>query len=715
MTDTVPPYQTHARAPADGSLRFRSVVLEADAVVEPISPVASLRRRPGRPRGSKTRITHGHLTADEFALLRAVTQGIDVAVAARQYLLWPGRLPERKALVALYRTLLRRIAAAASALPDTKIARQMASELLRHQRNRSSVLADLASDRAQNRGAGDVASPAPPSLDEFAERFEIGMFSEAELLELYKEEFAEQLHAIPVRDSDIPSCSAAAERIARVLNAIDWLDQHLVAKPDRSQYVDQWVRLTLRQRVALREVGVITLGNLVDWMSLRGKRWYRGLPGFGEVRATALWQWLQRWSIAPALGLQPVERPNRLPALAQDTAPLIRMSWPSELDGADGRFRSPLPNALDAHNDQQAVQAWFALICGKSCATQTAYRRAIERLVLWAVHERGIALSSLSQTNMLEFRQFLTDPPPHWIQTPHAERLKTASAWRPLRGSLNEQSLRLTFAAINAMYEHWRESDYVTINPARRIQMRRDEVTVDVARSFTKSDLLIMADTLRAMPGGAARRRLRALLMLLEMTGLRREEVTTATWGDVTWAVVDGQRTEDRVLRVMGKGQRVRNVPLNAQIVQALLEHRSDRQQLVGNGVLKRFLDVKETAEPLVGVLDDRAVGPSVYELEGAPNGALSASSIYRVLKDFWAKCSVAAGEDPDDPNTTFKRASPHWLRHTCAHKLLHATAKDLPLVQAILGHKSITTTAIYVKADMADRIAATKQLSSTL
>ena len=104
-----------------------------------------------------------------------------------------------------------------------------------------------------------------------------------------------------------------------------------------------------------------------------------------------------------------------------------------------------------------------------------------------------------------------------------------------------------------------------------------------------------------------------------------------------------------------------------------------------------------------------------MYELEGAPNGALSASSIYRVLKDFWAKCSVAAGEDPDDPNTTFKRASPHWLRHTCAHKLLHATAKDLPLVQAILGHKSITTTAIYVKADMTDRIAATKQLSSTL
>jgi len=734
--------------------RFPTTAADTAGVLEPAQPAPRPAGRRGRPRGAKTRITHERLTADEFALLRAVTQGVDIGVAARQYLLWPGRVPERHNLVAQYRILLRRIAAAATALPDAETARIRAAELLRHQRavGKSSPQA-VAQNSSEALPAPGAIAPAPapqaaarpalPSLDEFAERFDEGMFSEAELLELYQEEFAERLQARPAPApapaptpqhgqaagpgaSIVRGTLSAAERIERALQAIDWLDQRLGAKPDRTQHMDQWVRLTLKQRVALREIGVITLGNLVDWMALRGQQWYRKLPGFGQVRAQALWAWLQRWSIAPALGLARVDSPRQLPAAVQGMAPLLQMRWPTELDGARGKFRSPRDNALDAHNDQQAVQGWFALIRDKSPATQTAYRRAIERLVLWAVHERGQALSSLSQSDMLAFRDFLASPPEHWIQQPRADRLKDAASWRPLRGPLNEQSLRLTFAAISAMYEHWRESDYITINPARRVQARRDEATMDVARSFTQGDLQVMAGVLHDMPGGPERTRLRALLMLMEMAGLRREEVTTATWGHVTQAVVDGQRSEDRVLSVLGKGRRMRKVPLNVQVLAALEEHRADRRELVRTGALERFEDVEDDAQPLIGVLDDRAPGTrSAQQLAIADgshqgvleesNGALSATSIYALLKQFWAKCSAAAGENPDDPHTTFKRASPHWLRHTCAHKLLRATDKDLPLVQAILGHKSITTTAIYVKADLADRINATKSIRSVL
>lgn len=731
--------------------RFVPEIPGEDQILTPGDPARPPARRRGRPLGTKTRVTHERLTADEFAVLRAVTQGVDIGVAARQYLLWPGRVPERQALASQYRTLLRRIAAAATALPDTQTARHKAAELLRHQRavgkaspeavaQKSGGALPAPSASAALPVPAPVARPALPSLDEFAERFDEGMFSEAELLELYQEEFAEQLQAQaatkaePGAPAPSPPAGAAAprpglsaaDRIARALEAIDWLDRHLGAKPDRTQHVDQWVRLSLKQRVALREIGVITLGNLVDWMSLRGQQWYRKLPGFGQVRAQALWVWLQRWAITPALGLACVDSPQQLPAAVQGMAPMLQMRWPAELDGTRGKFRSPRDNALDAHNDQQAVQGWFALIRDKSPATQTAYRRAIERLVLWAVHERGQALSSLSQADMLAFRDFLTRPPEHWIQQPRAERLKDAASWRPLRGPLNEQSLRLTFAAISAMYEHWRESDYTTINPARRVQARRDEATMDVARSFTQRDLQVMADVLQDMADGPERTRLRALLMLMEMAGLRREEVTTATWGDVAQAVVDGQRSEDRVLSVLGKGRRVRKVPLNVQVLAALEEHRADRRELVRTGALARFEDVEDDAQPLIGVLDDRAPGTrSAQQLAIAddsyqgtleePNGALSAYSIYALLKAFWAKCSVVAGENPDDPHTTFKRASPHWLRHTCAHKLLRATDKDLPLVQAILGHKSITTTAIYVKADMADRIEAVKAISSEL
>ncbi|WP_235038280.1 hypothetical protein, partial [Microbacterium sp. 18062] len=60
--------------------------------LEPPLPLPPARRR-GRPPGAKTRAAHDHITADEFAVLRAVAQGIDVAVACRQYLLSPGRVP----------------------------------------------------------------------------------------------------------------------------------------------------------------------------------------------------------------------------------------------------------------------------------------------------------------------------------------------------------------------------------------------------------------------------------------------------------------------------------------------------------------------------------------------------------------------------------------------------------------------------------------------
>jgi hypothetical protein len=63
---------------------------------------------------------------------------------------------------------------------------------------------------------------------------------------------------------------SAAERMADVLHAINWLDEHLGTKPERAHRVEQWVVMSGSQKEALGKAGVITLGNLVDWMSLQG-------------------------------------------------------------------------------------------------------------------------------------------------------------------------------------------------------------------------------------------------------------------------------------------------------------------------------------------------------------------------------------------------------------------------------------------------------------
>src|SRR5690606_41309343 len=68
--------------------------------------------------------------------------------------------------------------------------------------------------------------------------------------------------------------------------------------------------------------------------------------------------------------------------------PTRRSSDLLHLLGDDGLFRSHRPNTLKAHTDREAVQAWFATLAEKSAATQDSYRRAVERLILWALVER---------------------------------------------------------------------------------------------------------------------------------------------------------------------------------------------------------------------------------------------------------------------------------------------------------------------------------------
>lgn len=52
------------------------------------------------------------------------------------------------------------------------------------------------------------------------------------------------------------------------------------------------------------------------------------------------------------------------------------------------------PDTLDANNDYQAVHTSLGL--HESPATHSTYRKEAERMILWAIVERGRALSSLT-------------------------------------------------------------------------------------------------------------------------------------------------------------------------------------------------------------------------------------------------------------------------------------------------------------------------------
>ncbi len=141
-----------------------------------------------------------------------------------------------------------------------------------------------------------------------------------------------------------------------------------------------------------------------------------------------------------------------------------------------------------------------------------------------------------------------------------------------------------------------------------------------------------------------------AVLLMLANTGLRVGELVALDTADVE----TGERSGKVRVR-LGKGSRNREVPLNAEVRQALRAYREVRPQ-PATSVQSLFINQR--------------------------GEALTASGVWRML----SKYARQAGLD---------HVSPHVLRHAFATHLLNHGA-DLRVVQLLLGHADISTTQIY-------------------
>jgi integrase/recombinase XerD len=155
----------------------------------------------------------------------------------------------------------------------------------------------------------------------------------------------------------------------------------------------------------------------------------------------------------------------------------------------------------------------------------------------------------------------------------------------------------------------------------------------------------------------------RALLHLAVCAGLRVSELTGLRIDDIA--------PQSASIRVRGKGRRERALPL-----------------------------WKTTAAALRAWLAVRGSVASPEVFVNARGGPFSRWGVAYVLR----RHAEAAGRKCSGLNG--KQVSPHVLRHTCGMIVLQAT-QDIRKVSLWLGHSSLTTTEVYVRADPTEKLEA--------
>jgi site-specific recombinase XerD len=165
----------------------------------------------------------------------------------------------------------------------------------------------------------------------------------------------------------------------------------------------------------------------------------------------------------------------------------------------------------------------------------------------------------------------------------------------------------------------------------------------------------ILDETDIALLINAVEGRNQVMLRLLYSSGVRVSELVALKWVDALARGEDGGQ-----ITVFGKGNRTRTILLKPKTWQRLESLR------------------KDTAKPFDAIFESKK------------GGHLDVSMVRRIVREAAKKAGITEG------------VSPHWMRHAHAS---HALDRGAPihLVQATLGHASISTTGKYLHARPVD------------
>ena len=218
--------------------------------------------------------------------------------------------------------------------------------------------------------------------------------------------------------------------------------------------------------------------------------------------------------------------------------------------------------------------------------------------------------------------------------------------------TVNARTQARLISGLRNFFEYLVFEDYRQENPTDLLELPK--IGRKLPDTLSEQDIdKIIAQIDLSKPEGE---RNRAMLETLYSCGLRVSELTNLKISDLFF--------EEGFIRVIGKGNKQRFVPINLNTIKIIDGYTNETRSKI---------NTKKGHEDIV-FLNRRGK-------------QLTRNMVFMILK----KLVIEAGID--------KNVSPHTFRHSFATHLLENGA-DLRAIQQMLGHESITTTEIYMHLD---------------
>lgn len=272
----------------------------------------------------------------------------------------------------------------------------------------------------------------------------------------------------------------------------------------------------------------------------------------------------------------------------------------------------------------------------------------VDQCLNYLLVEKGLAAKTI-EAYAGDLRAFLD-----FLKAQHIERIDEADTAALLKYVIDlrqngrgPRTRARHLVALRGFYSYLVQAGQLPKNVAKMVDLPKSGLKLPEVFDVEEVAQLIAAPD-RKKPKGL---RDAAMLELIYAAGLRVSELIGLT--------ISAVNLEAGFVRVTGKGNKERIVPMGRKAMDCLHEYLNEGRPVLIKALASRYLFVARAGQPM------------------------TRQGFWKLLRNYATQAGIA------------KRITPHSLRHSFASHLLEGGA-DLRAVQIMLGHVDIATTQIY-------------------